>query len=408
MGGIHLHTSIPIDGTVEIIEATKVSPYLSHTKVKVCYVGQNPNRNNTVITKETAMEMGRTLPGSPIVGLFNAETEDFGGHDRQVAIKGDKFEMVDLTRPYGFVPTDAQVWFQKFNDEGVEHEYLCTECYIWTGAYPESQRIIDKGNNQSMELDADRGFWTEDLNSGQRIFIYNEALVKKLCVLGENIEPCFEGAQFFQLSLLEDLKKQVDSLVQKGGSQMEKEFEKKKAPKEEEEKEEQKQEEKEKASTSSPPEKEKEQKQEEKEKEDKNKKKYNLDEIPEYAELQKKFAALQSEKLELENEVEELRKFKLAADRNAKQSMIDSFYMLSDADKKDVQDNIDNYSLDDIEAKLSIICVRNKVNFNLDKEDKKEDRDSDKPQGMFNLDNALSEVDDAPDWIKAVRATVNK
>ena len=24
--------------------------------------------------------------------------------------------------------------------------------YIWTGQYPESQRIIDKGNNQSMEL----------------------------------------------------------------------------------------------------------------------------------------------------------------------------------------------------------------------------------------------------------------
>lgn len=142
-----MHNSVPIDGTVEIIETTKISPYLSHTKVKVCYVGQNPNRNNTVITKEMATEMGRTLPGSPVVGLFNEETKDFGGHDRQVAIKGDKFEMVDLTRPYGFVPTDAKVWFQKFNDEGTEHEYLCTECYIWTGAYPESQRIVDKGNN---------------------------------------------------------------------------------------------------------------------------------------------------------------------------------------------------------------------------------------------------------------------
>lgn len=52
-----------------------------------------------------------------------------------------------------------------------------------------------------MELDGDQGFWTEDLNSGQRIFIYNEALVKKLCVLGEDIEPCFEGAQFSQFSL---------------------------------------------------------------------------------------------------------------------------------------------------------------------------------------------------------------
>ena len=46
--------------------------------------------------------------------------------------------------------------------------------------------------------------------------------------------------------------------------------------------------------------------------------------------------------------------------------MIASFYMLSDEDKKDVVANIDTYSLDDIEAKLSIICVRNKVSFNLD------------------------------------------
>ncbi len=40
--------------------------------------------------------------------------------------------------------------------------------------------------------------------------------------------------------------------------------------------------------------------------------------------------------------------------------------MLSDEDKKNVLDNIDKFSLRDIEAELSIICVRNRVNFNLD------------------------------------------
>ena len=38
----------------------------------------------------------------------------------------------------------------------------------------------------------------------------------------------------------------------------------------------------------------------------------------------------------------------------------ETFYMLSDEDKKEVIENIDSYSLDDIEAKLSILCVRNK------------------------------------------------
>jgi hypothetical protein len=73
--------------------------------------------------------------------------------------------------------------------------------------------------------------------------------------------------------------------------------------------------------------------------------------------------------------------------------MIANFYMLSDEDKADVVANIDTYSLDDIEAKLSIICVRNKVNFNLDDENKD-------PAGptVFNLDDG----DDGatPAWVK--------
>lgn len=174
---------------------------------------------------------------------------------------------------------------------------------------------------------------------------------------------------------------------------MENEFEKKNPKEEEEEKEEEKNSTKE--APPAPPAK------KEEEEDDSKKKKYNLEDVVEYAELQEKYASLQTEKAKLEEEVAELRQFKLSADRQAKQNMIDSFYMLSDEDKKDVKEHIDNYSLDDIEAKLSIICVRNKVNFNLEEKEEK-------PQGMFNLDGALSNVDDAPDWIKAVRATVNK
>ena len=80
--------------------------------------------------------------------------------------------------------------------------------------------------------------------------------------------------------------------------------------------------------------------------------------------------------------------------------MIDGFYMLSAEDKKDVIENIDNYSLDDIEAKLSIICVRNKVNFSLD-DDKKEETD---PM-VYSLNDNDNNGDNAPAWIKAVRDT---
>ena len=75
--------------------------------------------------------------------------------------------------------------------------------------------------------------------------------------------------------------------------------------------------------------------------------------------------------------------------------------MLSDADKKDCLDNIDTYSLDDIEAKLSIICVRNKVNFNLD-----EDKNPENPTVYTLGDN--DDGDSAPAWIKAVRNTAKE
>jgi hypothetical protein len=75
--------------------------------------------------------------------------------------------------------------------------------------------------------------------------------------------------------------------------------------------------------------------------------------------------------------------------------------MLSDEDKADVLANIDTYSLDDIEAKLAILCVRNKVNFNLDEDNKEEESEA---SLIYNV-TAEDGNDNAPAWIKAVRDT---
>lgn len=428
--GQNLHISIPIANTLEFINATEISPLISKCQVKVCYVGQNPNRNGTVITKKVATEMGRKLPGSPVVGYFNQATNDFEGHNKEISLRGGgNIEVLDTTKPYGFVPTDAKVWFQKFDDEGVEREYLVTECYIWTSAYPESQRLFEHGNNQSMELNKEtqKGFWAKDNNSGSRFFIYNEALIEKLCILGESVEPCFEGAQFkteFSLENMEELRTTMFSMLtelqktlNKGGSHEtmdenkktlgnpeDPNFEAKKQPEDENKK---------KPEGNPAPEdnkpKDGDNKPADNNKEEP-KKKYNLDEVTEYTELlgkyetlQGEFETLKQEKSNLETEVTSLREFKLTADRKEKQSMIDGFYMLSDDDKKDVVEHIDTYSLDDIEAKLSILCVRNKVNFNLNNNNKQDDN---QPKGLFNLENPAD--DNVPEWIKAVRETAKK
>lgn len=106
-----MHVSIPIANTMQYINATEISPLISKGVCKVCYVGQQPNRNHAVITKEVATEMGRKIPGSPVVGYFNKKTKDFEEHNREISIEDGKFELIDVTRPYGFVPTDAKVWF---------------------------------------------------------------------------------------------------------------------------------------------------------------------------------------------------------------------------------------------------------------------------------------------------------
>jgi hypothetical protein len=72
--------------------------------------------------------------------------------------------------------------------------------------------------------------------------------------------------------------------------------------------------------------------------------------------------------------------------------------MLSEEDKKEVIENKAQYSLDDIEAKLSVICVRKRVNFSLDEQDSKEEEQS--PITTFNLE---SQVDaSTPAWVQAV------
>ena len=138
--------------------------------------------------------------------------------------------------------------------------------------------------------------------------------------------------------------------------------------------------------------------------EDEKKKKYSLEEIPEYTELldkysnlEKEFNALKETNETLTAQVGELTEFKVGVDRKDKQAMIDGFYMLSDEDKKDVIDNIDTYSLDEIEAKLSIICVRNKVSFNLEDDDKNTDPTT------YSL-NGGGEGDYTPAWIKSLQS----
>lgn len=59
-----------------------------------------------------------------------------------------------------------------------------------------------------MELDKKliNAWWTKDNNGKPMFFIINEAVMSKLCILGQDNEPCFEGASInsVQFSLTKD------------------------------------------------------------------------------------------------------------------------------------------------------------------------------------------------------------
>ena len=430
-------------GQPEFINIVPYNPLYSQCEIKVFYLGEN--RNRSYIDKDTAIKMAASLPGSPIVGQFKNDKKDFGDHGERIVISGDGIEKECLTQPYGFVAPNAKVWFQKFKEydeygNEVIREYMMTTGYLWTGQFPECQCAIDEGRPHSMELDEDTldGTWTKNYNRNVDFFIINDAIFSKLCILGEDVEPCFEGSSITSPSVtysftmdktltqtLFTMMQELKETLQEGGQSMpEKNFSENqdKIEKTDFNKNDntmtedtlenptfKKEEEKEEKTTSedgakeAPEEKKDETPKEDekaKEKEDEDKKKYALLEEENNA-LKNQYEELKSQFSLLEDELKELKAFKLAAENEKKDDLIKSFYMLSDEDKKEVVENKAKYSLDEIESKLSVICVRKKVSFDNQEEEKTD------VSVTFSLDNDCGEGT-VPAWISAIRNTKNK
>ena len=444
----------------EFLNINSINPLVSKCEIKVLYVGEN--RNRSFISKEVAIEMAQTLPGCPIVGYYIENKEDFGDHGEQIIIDGEGVKFKKLTKPYGFVAPDSKIWFQEFQDTDefgnvTIREYLMTEGYLWTGQYEECQRVIDNGNPQSMELDEKtlKGHWSTNTNKGVEFFIINDAMFSKLCILGEDVEPCFEGASVTApdvsskfskddsfipslFSMIEQLKttlqeggyimdgqttqaveetvvteevKDTEFQVIEGATEEAAEIEEtvveenfseikdnvietvmdenqdtieefKKAEKDEKSKE-------------------KEEDKKTSEDEDEETFKCGKDDKEKYSLLEEELSELKNQYALLETEVQELRSFKAKVEDAQKDEMINSFCMLSDEDKADVIENKSKYSLDEIEAKLSVICVRKKVSFDLDSDNKEETAPT-----TFSLDSLDADAG-LPEWLKAVEKTKN-
>lgn len=425
------------------LQPLDINPLMSECEIKVLYVGAN--RNRTFISKEVATEIGKTLRGAPIVGYYRDTKGDFTDHGERITIDDEGFKFDCLTFPYGFVAPNAKVWFQTFQDYDdmgnmVVHEYLMTTGYLWTSQFPESSLPVNEGRPQSMQFQKDsvKGLWEKNIENGIDFFIINDAIVQKLCILGDDVEPCFEGSSITGVttvnssytldnnfrhtlySMMQDLKEALD----KGEQQMdnfenvtpvveedktiftetkdiEDEVNTVYVSKEEEEKDDDKKEDKDEKSASDDT-KNEDDKDQDDDKEDT--KKYELLEgdynslKSSYGSLEESFNTLKQQYQLLENQCNELMNFKKECDNKAKDELIAEFYMLSNEDKADVINNKQKYTLSEIKAKLAVICFDKKISFSLN--DTTEENGKEQSIITYSLDDKDSSL---PDWIKAVK-----
>lgn len=422
------------------LSSSDISPEVSKCEIKVMYLGKN--RNGSYIDKDTALKMSKTLRCVPIVAAYNENKEDFGDHGEVLHIEDGEIKFSCKTVPYGFVAPDAEVWFQKFDDtnefgETTTREYLMTTGYLWTGQYPELDKCINQGQGQSMEIDDVDGHWTKDSNDIE-FFIINDAIFTKLCILGDDVEPCFEGASVTSPEVSEHfsynkefshtlfaMMNELKSALTKGGSMPKENVEsvevepttavEEEAPVVEEFAEDVETNEDVESSEDSAEETFAEEgKKKEDDSDDLDDESDDSDDDDEYkkkpgkkcelenqvSELSEQLKELTDKFTALEAEAEELRKFKAERIDADKDAMIAKYHMLSDEDKAEIIADKDKFTLGEIESKLALLYVQKNVNF-----DEEEEVDS-TPLTTFSLDDETI-AEDADPILSALREAQN-
>lgn len=169
-------------------------------KIYIAYAGKN--RNGSIISKETFEKLIPSLYGVPVVGEWKETNQDFGSHGGKIEISEDGIQYIDTTKPYGFVDSSATVqWENVVEEDETEREYLTTTAFLWTSRYPEVLKVLENKNNQSMELNIFDGKMSEEY---PEYFEILDGEFSALCILGEDIEGCFESAKVSQFNLDKD------------------------------------------------------------------------------------------------------------------------------------------------------------------------------------------------------------
>lgn len=182
-----MERKIPIHFNVLFLEnglhATE-DPELYTGKVRTFYKGEN--RNGSYMTDEFAQKLALSAYMKPIFGTYSYTKGDFLSH-----------EGPEMAKAYGFVLPNSLVWEDHLDEDGVVRTYATYDFLLWAEYWSEAKSIF--GKPQSMEIDPKtiKGEWKMMDDSMFETFVYSEGVLAGLCVLGADVEPCFEGSAFF-------------------------------------------------------------------------------------------------------------------------------------------------------------------------------------------------------------------
>ena len=182
----------------------KFSDTISKGRCRVFYKGLN--RNGTYITPEFAEKLIASAPYTPIKGIYDDEGEDFTDHGKKRS-EG---------RIYGIVPANPNfAWEWHTDTDGKQREYACFDVLYYTALYKEAGTIDSKAESMELYRETLKGEWK--FIEGKKVYVFTEGCFLGLQALGDDVEPCFEGASFYTcdnesniIALLEKYEKRTD------------------------------------------------------------------------------------------------------------------------------------------------------------------------------------------------------
>ena len=179
--------------------AEKFNEISTKGRARIFYKGKN--RNATYISEDFASKLITTLPYTPVKGIWDEEKADFTDHG-VLRTQG---------KIYGVVLAEPNfAWEDHEDEDGVVRTYGCADVLVYTEIYPEAKYILGKALSMELHPRKSRGEWK--MIDGSRCFEFYDGAFSGLQALGDDVTPCFEGAQFF--SLYKDLQELYNKIYE--------------------------------------------------------------------------------------------------------------------------------------------------------------------------------------------------